>query len=84
MANSSKGNTSGRGWRRAAARARRGIGLGVAVAAAGLGLTGSALAGGTLLPLTYSIVPTNGDANPYGVVIPVQRSRVRRYNPATF
>jgi hypothetical protein len=28
------------------------------------------MATGPLLPLTYSIVPTNGDANPYGVVIP--------------
>ena len=52
------------------ARAARGIGLGAAAAVAGLGLTGRAFAGGTLLPLTYSIVPTNGDANPYGVVIP--------------
>ena len=70
MDNSSKVNKSGRGWRRAAARATRAIGLGVMAAAAGLGLTGPAFAGGTLLPLTYSIVPTNGDANPYGVVIP--------------
>jgi hypothetical protein len=29
-----------------------------------------ALATGPLLPLVYSIVPSNGDANPYGVVIP--------------
>src|ERR1700722_13110564 len=38
--------------------------------AGGLLLSGSAFGGGPLLPLVYSIVPSNGDANPYGVVIP--------------
>jgi hypothetical protein len=67
---SSKSNMRGRGWRRAVARAARAIGSGAAVSAASLMIAGPALAGGPLLPLVYSIVPTNGDANPYGVVIP--------------
>src|ERR1700722_11103152 len=67
---SSKSNMPGRRWRRGVARAVRVIGWGAAVSAASLMIAGSALAGGPLLPLVYSIVPTNGDANPYGVVIP--------------
>jgi len=48
----------------------RGLVWVMAVAVAGLMSATAALATGPLLPLTYSIVPTNGDANPYGVVIP--------------
>ncbi|MGH8336439.1 MAG: hypothetical protein ACRETL_06380, partial [Gammaproteobacteria bacterium] len=48
----------------------KGAGWGVAVAAAGLICARRALAAGPLLPLVYPTVPTNGDVNPYGVVIP--------------
>jgi hypothetical protein len=49
--------------------ARRGGRVALALAA-GLMIAAPVLAKGPLLPLTYSIVPSNGDANPYGVVIP--------------
>jgi hypothetical protein len=66
MESSSNSNIGKRG----VARLSKSIGSGIVAAVAGLMFARPALAAGPLLPLTYSIVPTNGDANPYGVVIP--------------
>jgi hypothetical protein len=70
MENQDKPGTIGKSIGGCLTATKKHIGRSALAMAALLMLTAPAFATGPLLPLVYSIVPSNGDANPYGVVIP--------------